>query len=158
MFAIVIMSVKGSGWPPAPPLFNNPIITGSNHNLCCLCRCMQVTSALKYSFKRLNGNTSLQEEWTPECNPQRADTFHVFYFFRNKFLKLLTVWSVYKLQSSTLRSTVTSSVLILMCCAEAAVARILQHDTHKHTGDVMNVVSLCSPTGGSNAARNPRMS
>lgn len=26
---IVIMSVKGSGWPPAPPLFNNPIITGS---------------------------------------------------------------------------------------------------------------------------------
>lgn len=29
MFGIVIMSVKGSGWPPAPPLFNNPIITGS---------------------------------------------------------------------------------------------------------------------------------
>lgn len=29
MFVIVIMSVKGSGWPPAPPLFNNPIITGS---------------------------------------------------------------------------------------------------------------------------------
>lgn len=26
---IAIMSVKGSGWPPAPPLFNNPIITGS---------------------------------------------------------------------------------------------------------------------------------
>lgn len=29
MFVIVIMSVKGSGWPPAPPLFNNPIITGN---------------------------------------------------------------------------------------------------------------------------------
>lgn len=28
MFVIVIMSVKGSGWPLAPPLFNNPIITG----------------------------------------------------------------------------------------------------------------------------------
>lgn len=26
---IVIMSVKGWGWPPAPPLFNNPIISGS---------------------------------------------------------------------------------------------------------------------------------
>lgn len=26
---IVIMSVKGSGWPAAPPLFNNPIITAS---------------------------------------------------------------------------------------------------------------------------------
>lgn len=25
---IAIMSVNGSGWPPAPPLFNNPIITG----------------------------------------------------------------------------------------------------------------------------------
>lgn len=24
---IAIMSVNGSGWPPAPPLFNNPIIT-----------------------------------------------------------------------------------------------------------------------------------
>lgn len=26
---IVIISVKGSGWAAAPPLFNNPIITGS---------------------------------------------------------------------------------------------------------------------------------
>lgn len=29
IFVIVIMSVKGSGWPLVPPLFNNPIITGS---------------------------------------------------------------------------------------------------------------------------------
>lgn len=27
--AIEIVIMNGSGWPPAPPLFNNPIITGS---------------------------------------------------------------------------------------------------------------------------------
>ena len=93
MFVIAIMSVKGSDWPPAPLLFNNPIITRSiltGDPLLLQSSWMRVTSMIHRLFVSSaeqwqmtlyspNSNTSLSTSLWITCRQFSAELLFIYF-------------------------------------------------------------------------------